>query len=112
MTLVTFGIVSGAMIGLVLLTDDPAAIWADARKGAVALSGGIGYVNCAHARLVGAAPLKKGDKGYTKALDEDGDGIACEPIIVKDSESKPDKADGDKAEADGAKADGATKKKS
>jgi hypothetical protein len=81
MMLVAFGILSGAMLGLVLLADDPEGVWKDARKGFVAVSGGMGYLNCAHARLLGAAPLKKGDKGYTKALDSDGNGIACEPLI-------------------------------
>jgi hypothetical protein len=86
MTLVAFGIVSGAVIGLFLLADDPDSIWADARKGAMVASGSIGYLNCAHARLVGAAPLKKGDKGYTKTLDVDGDGVACEPIIPDETD--------------------------
>lgn len=101
MTLVAFGIVSGAVLGLLLLSDDPKVIWSDAQKGAIAVSGGIGYLNCAHARLVGAAPLKKGDKGYTKALDADGDGVACEPIIV----------DGEDPEAEAPPAKGKSGKK-
>lgn len=95
MILVSFGIAAGAMLGLILLADDPDTIWADARKGFLVASGDIGYFNCAHARLVGAAPLKKGDKGYTKGLDIDGDGVACEPIIAGEdeaqSDAKPDK---------------------
>jgi hypothetical protein len=84
MTLVAIGILSGAMLGLLLLADDPDGVWKDARNGFVAVSGGMGYMNCAHVRLVGAAPLKKGDKGYSKALDVDGNGIACEPLIKSD----------------------------
>jgi len=36
------------------------------------------YANCAAARAAGVAPLHVGDPGYRKALDRDGDGIACE----------------------------------
>lgn len=37
------------------------------------------YKNCAAARAAGAAPLYVGEPGYRKALDRDGDGVACEP---------------------------------
>jgi hypothetical protein len=40
--------------------------------------GSVYYANCAAARAAGAAPLHVGDPGYRKALDRDGDGIACE----------------------------------
>lgn len=36
------------------------------------------YKNCAAAREAGAAPLHRGDPGYSTNLDRDGDGIACE----------------------------------
>lgn len=36
------------------------------------------YKNCAAARNAGAAPLHRGDPGYSGKLDRDGDGIACE----------------------------------
>jgi hypothetical protein len=37
------------------------------------------YSNCAAAKAAGAAPLRRGvDGGYRKALDRDGDGIACD----------------------------------
>ncbi|MCR8656859.1 excalibur calcium-binding domain-containing protein [Paenibacillus endoradicis] len=36
------------------------------------------YKNCTEVREAGAAPLSKGDPGYSKKLDRDGDGIACE----------------------------------
>ena len=35
--------------------------------------------NCGFARLVGLAPARRGEPGYWKRLDRDGDGIACEP---------------------------------
>nr|WP_225536073.1 DUF1524 domain-containing protein [Tsukamurella tyrosinosolvens] len=36
------------------------------------------YANCSQARAAGAAPLRRGDPGYSTKLDRDGDGIACE----------------------------------
>ena len=36
------------------------------------------YKNCAAAREAGAAPIHKGQPGYSTKLDRDGDGIACE----------------------------------
>ncbi|WP_433055150.1 excalibur calcium-binding domain-containing protein [Dactylosporangium sp. CS-033363] len=36
------------------------------------------YKNCTEARQAGAAPLYVGEPGYRKALDRDGDGVACE----------------------------------
>ncbi|MFC4333979.1 excalibur calcium-binding domain-containing protein [Salininema proteolyticum] len=36
------------------------------------------YENCDAARAAGAAPLSRGDAGYGRHLDRDGDGVACE----------------------------------
>ena len=36
------------------------------------------YANCSEVRAAGAAPLYRGDPGYSSRLDRDGDGIACE----------------------------------
>ncbi|MDK8805100.1 excalibur calcium-binding domain-containing protein [Corynebacterium pseudodiphtheriticum] len=36
------------------------------------------YPNCAAARAAGAAPLYRGNPGYSTKLDRDGDGVACE----------------------------------
>ena len=36
------------------------------------------YQSCAAARAAGAAPLHRGEPGYSAKLDRDGDGIACE----------------------------------
>lgn len=36
------------------------------------------YANCAEARAAGAAPLYAGQPGYSRRLDRDGDGVACE----------------------------------
>jgi uncharacterized protein DUF1524/excalibur calcium-binding domain-containing protein len=39
---------------------------------------GAGYGNCDEARADGAAPVRRGDPGYSTSLDGDGDGVACE----------------------------------
>ncbi|WP_407839399.1 excalibur calcium-binding domain-containing protein [Streptomyces sp. DSM 116496] len=36
------------------------------------------YKNCAAARAAGAAPVRRGDPGYGRHLDRDGDGVGCE----------------------------------
>ncbi|WP_240666779.1 excalibur calcium-binding domain-containing protein [Longirhabdus pacifica] len=36
------------------------------------------FANCSEAKAAGAAPLHKGDAGYSTSLDRDGDGVACE----------------------------------
>jgi hypothetical protein len=42
------------------------------------LFGNSYYPNCAAARAAGAAPIRAGDPGYSRKLDRDGDGVACE----------------------------------
>ncbi|MCV7003508.1 excalibur calcium-binding domain-containing protein [Mycolicibacterium alvei] len=36
------------------------------------------FSSCAAARAAGAAPLHRGEPGYSPNLDRDGDGVACE----------------------------------
>ncbi len=36
------------------------------------------FENCDAARAAGAAPVRRGDPGYRKGLDRDGDGVGCE----------------------------------
>ena len=36
------------------------------------------YANCSEARAAGVAPIYEGQPGYSRKLDRDGDGIACE----------------------------------
>ncbi|MET7638937.1 excalibur calcium-binding domain-containing protein [Streptomyces sp. NPDC005438] len=43
-----------------------------------AREGRVHYENCAAAKRDGAAPVRRGDPGYGRHLDRDGDGIACE----------------------------------
>lgn len=38
----------------------------------------IYYANCAAARAAGAAPVRRGEPGYGRHLDRDGDGVGCE----------------------------------
>ncbi|MEP3142667.1 MULTISPECIES: excalibur calcium-binding domain-containing protein [Qipengyuania] len=40
--------------------------------------GDVYYANCTAARAAGAAPVRKGDPGYARHLDRDGDGVGCE----------------------------------
>jgi hypothetical protein len=39
---------------------------------------GVPFANCAAARAAGAAPLHRGDPGWSDRMDGDGDGVACE----------------------------------
>lgn len=38
----------------------------------------VRYKNCTEARAAGVTPILRGEPGYAKHLDGDGDGIACE----------------------------------
>ncbi|WP_082235009.1 excalibur calcium-binding domain-containing protein [Halobacillus massiliensis] len=42
------------------------------------LSSNAYFENCDAAKAAGAAPVRRGDPGYAKHLDRDGDGIGCE----------------------------------
>ncbi|HYD25433.1 MAG TPA: excalibur calcium-binding domain-containing protein [Croceibacterium sp.] len=42
------------------------------------LGGQVHYPSCAAVRTVRAPPLRRGEPGYGRHLDRDGDGIACE----------------------------------
>jgi hypothetical protein len=44
----------------------------------LALDESDAFASCADARAAGAAPLRRGDPGYSLGLDGDRDGIACE----------------------------------
>ncbi|MCA1199157.1 excalibur calcium-binding domain-containing protein [Sphingomonas sp. R647] len=41
-------------------------------------SGASYYANCSAVRAAGAAPIRRGQSGYSRKLDRDGDGVACE----------------------------------
>lgn len=38
----------------------------------------VQFANCSAARAAGAAPVRRGDPGYARHLDRDGDGVGCE----------------------------------
>jgi hypothetical protein len=38
----------------------------------------VSYHNCAEVRAAGKAPLHRGDPGYSRKLDKNGDGVACD----------------------------------
>jgi hypothetical protein len=38
----------------------------------------VNFHNCAQVRAAGKAPLHRGDPGYSRKLDKNGDGIACD----------------------------------
>ncbi|WP_078906868.1 excalibur calcium-binding domain-containing protein [Streptomyces sp. NRRL S-378] len=40
--------------------------------------GSVSYRNCDAVRAAGAAPIRRGDPGYARHLDRDGDGVGCE----------------------------------
>lgn len=42
------------------------------------LMGSVHFENCDAARAAGAAPVHRGDPGYGRHLDRDGDGVGCE----------------------------------
>lgn len=43
-----------------------------------ARSGSAYYANCSAVRAAGAAPIRRGEPGYARKLDRDGDGVGCE----------------------------------
>lgn len=60
---------------MTLVLAATAAAWAASVPAAEAQT----YPSCAAARAAGAAPLRRGQAGYSTRLDRDGDGVACEP---------------------------------
>ncbi len=59
-------------------TAAPATTRAPATTAAPSSGGSASYANCTAAKDAGAAPLYRGDPGYSSKLDRDGDGVACE----------------------------------
>jgi hypothetical protein len=59
------------------LTADPTTAPAEGRSPVLKAAGGT-FADCEEAEAAGATPLATGDPGYRAALDEDGDGVACE----------------------------------
>ncbi|MCF8570293.1 DUF1524 domain-containing protein [Gordonia sp. HY002] len=59
-------------------TVPPAARTTPARPETPAPGGAAVYKSCSAARAAGAAPLHRGQPGYSSKLDGDDDGVACE----------------------------------
>lgn len=57
---------------------EPAPPAAPAPTSRAPQSADVYYPNCAAARAAGAAPIHAGQPGYSRKLDRDGDGVACE----------------------------------
>jgi hypothetical protein len=49
-----------------------------ASPGASAAVDNIDYASCSAVRVAGAAPIRRGQPGYARHLDADGDGVGCE----------------------------------
>jgi len=47
-------------------------------RAASVVAAGDSYRSCADARAAGAAPIRRGQPGYSRKLDRDNDGVACE----------------------------------
>jgi hypothetical protein len=45
---------------------------------AFAAADNIDYASCSAVRVAGAAPIRRGQPGYGRHLDGDGDGVGCE----------------------------------
>ena len=61
-------------------SDRVAAAQAEAQRVAAdaGASSSAYFANCTEARAAGAAPVLRGDPGYSSKLDRDGDGVGCE----------------------------------
>lgn len=57
---------------------EPAPVPAPEPAPAPAPAPSVYYENCTAVRAAGAAPIHAGDPGYSRDLDRDGDGVACE----------------------------------
>lgn len=58
--------------------DDPLANGSGTAAPSVSDTTAVSYSNCDEAEAAGAAPLRRGDPGYSSNLDRDDDGIACD----------------------------------
>lgn len=56
-----------------LISESPAM-----SPGAPAAANNIDYASCSAVRVAGAAPIRRGQPGYGRHLDGDGDGVGCE----------------------------------
>ncbi|RNL75440.1 excalibur calcium-binding domain-containing protein [Nocardioides marmorisolisilvae] len=57
---------------------DPTARPSSGARSLVGTGSSVYYKNCDAVRAAGKAPIRRGDPGYARHLDRDGDGIGCE----------------------------------
>ncbi|SIB99446.1 excalibur domain-containing protein [Mycobacteroides abscessus subsp. abscessus] len=58
--------------------EEAARIAAEQKKKEEAARPRVFYKNCSAVKAAGADPIRTGDPGYSRKLDRDGDGVACE----------------------------------
>jgi hypothetical protein len=58
--------------------QSPENSFAQSQRLTSAQSDSVYFANCSAARAAGAAPVRRGDPGYARHLDRDGDGVGCE----------------------------------
>ena len=69
----------GTTGGLLMAEVDNAPARAKQRAAQEAVEQSVHYEGCDTVRMLGKAPLYRGQPGYGAHMDGDGDGIACEP---------------------------------
>jgi hypothetical protein len=69
----------GTAGGLLMAEVDKAPARAEQRAAQEAAEQSVYYEGCDEVRLLGKAPLYRGQPGYGTHMDGDNDGIACEP---------------------------------
>ncbi|MCK6206364.1 excalibur calcium-binding domain-containing protein [Bacillus infantis] len=58
--------------------EEAARLAAEQKKKEEAAAARVFYKNCSAVKAAGADPIRTGDPGYSRKLDRDGDGVACE----------------------------------
>jgi hypothetical protein len=58
--------------------EESARLAAEQKKEEEAAAARVFYKNCSAVKAAGADPIRTGDPGYSRKLDRDGDGVACE----------------------------------
>ncbi|MED3888188.1 excalibur calcium-binding domain-containing protein [Priestia aryabhattai] len=59
-------------------TEQQAAADKAAQEASQSTNTNVFYANCSEVEAAGAAPISQGEPGYSRKLDRDGDGIACD----------------------------------
>ncbi|MGD6845599.1 excalibur calcium-binding domain-containing protein [Bacillus infantis] len=70
--------VEAARIAAEQKKQEAARLAAEQKKKEEAAAARVFYKNCSAVKAAGADPIRTGDPGYSRKLDRDGDGVACE----------------------------------